>query len=81
VLSHENRSLSARETRRRRRSDASLLALLLFDTPEERAAQLPAIRAALRREGLAALARKPPAIWPAALVPHERARARLVAAL
>jgi len=84
VLSHDDRATSAtsaRETRRRRRSDASLLSVLLFDTPEERAAQLPSIRAALRRDGLAALARRPPAAWPAALVPHERARARLGAAL
>lgn len=85
MLSHDDRfkvaPASARETRRRHKSDAAWLAVLLFDTPEERSAQLPAIRAALRRDGLAALARRPPAMWPAALVPHERARARLGAAL
>jgi DNA repair protein RadC len=55
--------------------------VLLFDTPEERAARLPDVRAALRREGLAALMRRPPAIWPASLVPNERVRSRLAAAV
>jgi DNA repair protein RadC len=67
--------------RRKSRSDAFLLAVLLFDTPEERAARLPGVRAALRREGLAALLRRPPGLWPASLVSSERARSRLAAAV
>lgn len=67
--------------RRRSRSDAFLLAVLLFDTAEERAARLPGVRAALRREGLAALLRRPPALWPASLVTSDRARSRLSAAV
>ncbi|HKA24279.1 MAG TPA: DNA repair protein RadC [Candidatus Eisenbacteria bacterium] len=71
-----------RERRARRAlSDASVLAVLLFDSPEERAARLPGLRAALRREGLAALLRRPATTWPQAIVPDGRVRSRLAAAV
>ena len=65
---------------RRSATDARLLADLLFDDAAERGARLPALRAALRRDGLAALARKPPAAWPAEITPDAAARARLAVA-
>ena len=62
-------------------TDAQLLAILLFDSSSERTARLPALRAMLRREGLAALARRRPNSWPQELSADPVARARLVAAL